>query len=171
MDTKSIYIDFFVSSDLYNLVINDTSCWGLAETKPAVIEITFPGSKKPISKYFPKKTTVYDSNSLGVTCGDECDLVELPDGIYNIKLKASPQSFYKEVRYAKLDQLRQVLDAAYVIALDDECKSCKKEELLTLEFKKLQIEALVRRGDIKRAQSIYDGVKKIADKLSNCENC
>lgn len=171
MDTKSIDVNFFVTSDLYHLVINDISCWGIASEKPAVIEITFPGSKKPIKKYFPKTTTVYDSNSLGMTCGSDCDLAELPDGIYNIKLKASPQSFFHEVRYAKLDQLRRTLDITYVNELDTECVDCRRDELLTLEYKKIQIEALVRRGDIKRAQSIYESVKKRAEKLTNCKNC
>lgn len=169
---KNIEIRFLVQSDLYHLQVEDLSCWGVAKDKPAVIEIYMPGSSKPISKYFPQETTVYDSNSLYNDCYDDCDeLNELPDGIYRINLKASPSSFNYEVNYAKLDQMRRALDLAYIKALNKDCKECDRDKLLTYEYKVKEIEALVRQGDLDTAQHLYTRLKKKIEKNNNCKDC
>ena len=169
---KNIDIRFLVHSDLYHLKVEDLSCWGVAENKPAVIDIYLPGSKKPVSSYFDKRNTIYDSNSLYNDCYDDCeDLVELPDGIYKIELKASPSSFSYEVNYAKLDKLRKSLDLAYVKALKKDCNDCSRDKLLTYEYKFNEIGALVRQGDESTAQELYTRLKKQVDKTNNCKDC
>jgi hypothetical protein len=169
---KNIEVRFLVHSDLYHLKIEDLSCWGISKGKPAVIEITMPGSTKQISKYFPQETTVYDSNSLYNDCYDDCDeLTELPDGIYRIKIKASPSSFNYEVSYAKLDQLRRKLDESYIKSLKKDCGDCDRDMLLTYEFKVKEIEALVRQGDINSAQALYTSLNRRVDKNNNCKDC
>jgi|SRR5699024_4015639 len=169
---KKIDIRFLVSSDIYHLKIDDLSCWSSAKDKPAVIEITLPGSNKPIRKYFPQETVVYDSNSLFNDCYDDCDeLVELPDGIYNIKLMASPSSFNYEVKFAKLDVLQKKLDLAYIKDIDKDCKSCDKKHLIEFEFTKRLIESLVRNGDENKASHLYSTLIKKIEKVIKCKDC
>lgn len=168
---NSIIVDFNVSSNLYFLKIEDLSCWGVSETKPAVIEITLPGYSKPIRKYFPKNNVVYDAESLDLVCNEACVRTELPDGIYKIKLSASPSSFFNEVFYLKTDKLRKTFDLAYISNLSaNECTSCH-QEFISLEFKMRQLEALVRQGEVKQANYLYSKIEKKVNKLKNCKDC
>lgn len=170
--SKKIDIRFSVSSDIYHLKVDDLSCWGISQDKPAVIEITMPGAKKPIKKYFPKTTTVYDSNSLFNNCDGDCDdLVELPDGIYNIKLFASPSKFSYEVNYAKLDRLQKELDLLFIKELDKDCLECDKRYLTEYVFDKMLIESLTRRGDRHRASKIYKDLYNRVKLKLKCKNC
>lgn len=171
--SKNIDVRFLVWSDLYHIKVEDLSCWGSASGKPAVIEITKPAYSKPIKKYFPQESVVYDSCSLDNTCDDcdGCDLQELPDGIYTIKVSASPSSFNYEVRYAKLDKMQRDIDLAFVSTLGDECTSCKKEKLIDFVFDKLRLEALVRSGDLSKGNEIYERLRKDLDKFLNCKGC
>lgn len=172
INTKEIDVRFRVTSDLYNLHIIDDSCWGMAEGKPTVIEITLPGYSSPISSYFQQRDTSYDSNSLKLTCDVEaCKLQELPDGIYHVKIKTSPSKYYYELDYIKLDKLSRSLDLILINGLDDDCQDCSQEFHWEARFTLENIKALVREGEIKRAQSLYKSLMKKADRKLNCKNC
>lgn len=172
-DKKSIYVDFSVSSSLYKLKIEDLSQWGVSANKPAVIEITPPGYDDPyFVQTFNKESTIYDSNCLELSCGDECeDLTELPDGVWKITLKASPSTFSKTAYYLKLDKYRRRLDLAFIKSLDSDCRGCNKKQLLEFMFYEREMEALVRSGDRRRAQQRYLGALADMDSLINCKEC
>ena len=170
--SKKIDIRFSVSSDIYHLKVDDLSCWGISQDKPAVIEITMPGANKPIKKYFPKKTTVYDSNSLFNNCDADCDEnVELPDGIYKIKISASPSKFNYEVNFAKLDKLQKKLDLLFIKELEKDCAECDKRYLLEYTYTKILIESLTRRGDRNRASKEYNDLINRININLKCKNC
>lgn len=164
---QTINIGFDVRSDLYNLYIIDNSCWGIAQNLPAVIEITIPGYKTPYKDYFGKKDTSYDSLSLGLTCGDSCDSVELPDGIYHILLKASPDTFNQEHFYLKTDQLIKMMDQVYV-KLDGSESQCKKD-LFYAKFLLDTAHSALRLSNIKLASERYNDAHKIVSKLNKCK--
>lgn len=166
-------IDFEIVSSLYKIKVIDYSDYGLAKNKPAVIEITPPGYEEPFYKqYFEKEDTVYDSNCLGLTCGDGCeDLVELPDGVWKIVLKASPSSFNMETYYLKLDKLERALNKAFIKYLESDCKDCNKKELMDAKFQIIGMKALVEEGDIARAQDMYKRLKKKLERTIGCKNC
>lgn len=166
---QTINIGFDVRSDLYNLYIIDNSCWGIAQNLPAVIEITIPGYKTPYKDYFSKKDTSYDSISLGLACGDSCDNIELPDGIYHILLKASPDSFNQEHFYLKPDQLIKMMDQIYVKLDVDSCSSQCKRDLFHAVFLLKTAESALRRSNIKLASERYNDSYKIVSKLNKCK--
>lgn len=165
---QTIKVAFDVRSDLYNLYIIDNSCWGISQDLPSVIEITIPGIKKPYKDYFSKKDTAYDSLSLGLTCGESCDGVELPDGIYHILLKASPSSFNEEHFYIKTDQLVKLLDKAYLNVKDMDCNSQCKKDLFEAVFLKDSAESALRTNNIKLASEYYNDSHKLVSRLTNC---
>lgn len=171
MSNKKIRIDFDVRSDLYNLCIVDNSCWGISENLPAVIEILLPGTKQPYKNYFGKKDTCYDSLSLGLTCGDVCDNSELSDGIYTIKIKASPESFFKEYNYLKSDQLQRDIDRAYISFADNVCTNACKSEILEAEFLLRTAHAYNRQSNTKDASEKYRQSKSIIDRIVSCKSC
>lgn len=167
----NIEIDFRISSDLYFLHIQDLSCWGIAQDKPSVIEITMPGYSSPVKRYFYKEDTSYDASSLDMICDDTCPLVELPDGIYHVLIKASPDKFFAEYDYLKLDILQRDIDIAYVESMSNECTDCQRKDLLNIEFQKKVAEAYNRKGLIKEANYAYKTARKALYKILNCQNC
>lgn len=163
----NIDINISVSSSLYFLHVKDLSCWGVAENKPAVIEIKMPGYKKPISKYFDKKDTSYDSLSLGINCGNECDKIELPDGIYDITLKASPDSFSYQTYYLKADKFQKEFDMAFIEAFENEDISRLRE----LEDIVNVTSSYLRMGLVDKAGVAFQEANKKLNRIKNCKNC
>ena len=172
-----IKIDFNISSDIYNLCIEDNSCWGIAKELPAVIEITTPGRPKSVNYEFNKnQTTCFDALDLNMGCGDECDYIELPDGIYHIKLKASPDSFNKEYYYLKTDLIKKSIHHLYIqiIGKDGFKNSCDNpcfKDLMEAENYLRAAESYTYFNQIKKAKQFYDLAKEIVDRLSKCGTC
>lgn len=164
-----INVDFNVRSDLYHLFIDDLSCWGISEELPAVIEITLPGKKKPFKDYFTKQDTAYNSISLGLSCGDECEKIELPDGVYHIKIKASPETFYKEYYYLKADKLMSKIDIALINNINGgvECLDSILEANTYLEVAR----ASVFNSDIRKGKEYYDYSLKLVSRIVECKTC
>lgn len=167
----NINIDFRVESDLYYLHILDLSCWGIAEDKPAVIEITLPGYKKPVKKYFPKKDVSYDSSNLGASCDTSCNKSELTDGIYHIYLKASPETFNHETYYLKTDVFQRDFDKLFIKSLEKDCTDCASKELTEISFRLEASHAYLRMGRISEAGKTFQLARRMLDKMLNCKNC
>lgn len=171
---KKIEIDFQVikTYDPKKLIIADASEWSHIIDKPAIIEITLPGSSNAFTNYITKKNviTVYNSSLLGINCGAACDedLVELPDGIYHIKMKGSPDTFFKERYYMRSEKLQLQLDKIYT-TLGFDIKRQDREIAESLWNCKLLIEAAdasTRRGELGMAADYYKSAKRI---IENCE--
>lgn len=165
-----IDIDFDIVSSLYYLKIIDMSCWGIISESPAVIEITMPGYKHPIKKYFPKEDTIYDAYSLHMTCDDECEKVELPDGIYHVLIKGSPSTYSNEYYYLKADQLVRDLDKGLIKHLNKDCNECGKKEFLEAKFLLEVARTYIRSGMVNKAAEYYKMARKIVDKMT-CKDC
>lgn len=166
-----IDINFRVTSDLYYLHIQDLSCWGIAEKQPAVIEITSPGYRESTKMYFHKKDTSYNATNLHKTCGDDCDLPELSDGIYFIRLVASPEKFNHETYFLKTDKFQKDFDKLYIKELEKDCKDCAREQLREIEFQMLASNAYLRQGQIKKSGEIFKIARKKLDRMLNCKDC
>ena len=152
------------------LLVADFSVWAHIEVKPAVIEINIPGSSEAISFNFIKKATQsFNSNNLYIGC-TECDgeRVDLPDGIYKIRVKGSPDTFFQERYYLKTDLLRIELDKMYIDAGFNFEKSEKK--ILNLSKIELYLKAAkahTRQGDLYQANRFFTQALNLTD----CRNC
>lgn len=108
---ECIHIDFDVleTNNPKKLMIGDTSSnWLHAENEPAYLYITLPSSKKEKIFTFTKKSiTVFNSNNLGFSIPNgnckQDEYVDLPDGIYKIKLQSVFEDQYSEKYYLKTD--------------------------------------------------------------------
>lgn len=175
-------INFSVLSkeDYFNpqiLFIADTSKWLHLEDKPSIIEIQTPGAKHPIVNYFDKKAiNTFNSIDLNLNCPtcDKLEMHDLPDGIYNITLKASPSSFQKNRKHLRTTKARLEL-AKYLISLNLGCESEEnkqlQEEVLTISLLLDSAEANVSHDNLQTASDEYQLAKKKIEKLSNCKNC
>lgn len=164
-------IDFRISSDLYYLHITDLSCWGIVKDKPAIIEITLPGYTKPIKKYFNKVDTSYDALNLDMICEDVCPKIELPDGVYNVKITASPGTFYKEHSYLKLDKFEVNFDKLRIQSLTKDCTDCSRKELNEIDFMIKASKSFMMFSRVSEATDAYKKANKIMDRLLNCKDC
>lgn len=175
-------IDFTVFNregffDPYTLYIADNSAWVHLEEKPSVIEIYTPGSKAPVVNYFDKKSiNNFNSIGLNLNCPTDCgiELQELPDGIYNITLKASPSSFFKNKKHLRTTKIRLEI-AKYLISLNLGCESKESKDQLQkiMEINLLldSAEANVIFDNLQTANEEYQLAKRKVEKLTNCKNC
>jgi len=107
-----IHIDFevFETGNAKILSVADTSDWLYAENKPSYISIKIPGSSKYKTVSFKKwAVNNFNSHNLGISClkGDctKETYVNLPDGIYTIKLLSGYEDIEKEKYYLKTDEI------------------------------------------------------------------
>ena len=174
-----INIDFQIldTKDPRILMIADSSSWGHIENKPSIIEIILPAEKNPIVHFFNKKQiNIFNSLNLALNCVNECgesELIDLPDGIYTITLKGSPDSFKMTRKYLRTTLLQLELDKVF-INLNLLCKNNDLGLLNILDEISLLIkaaEANVRFDNIKKAQELYFMAQDLIKKTKNCKGC
>jgi hypothetical protein len=177
---KKIHIDFQIydSNDPKRIIILDTSIWANIEDKPAVIEILTPGEKDPVVYVYTKNgITILNSHTLGLncsTCGDT--FYDIPDGIYEITVKGSPDKFYKKRHYLRTTIIQSRIDELLVKHYTSDCGECTENSLeisKILRYKDLLsvAEAFVRKGHICQAQEILFKVQYFINKFNNCRKC
>ena len=131
----NININFTVFSDspMY-ISIADLSDWLYAINLPAYLSITIPGSKKPkVFSFTKERINVFNSHNLGLSClkGDctEEEYVELPDGIYTIKIISGYVGIDKERYYLKTDKIElELAKSITLIGFDFTDESFKKSK-------------------------------------------
>lgn len=174
-----INIDFQIwdSNDPEKIIILDTSLWQHIEDKPSIMEIVIPGDKDPVVLYYSKNSVnILNSLNLGLNCSDCGDtFTDLPDGVYEITVKGSPDKFYKKRYYLKTTTLQNKLDDVLIKHYSD-CKNCAEnsEDISKiLRYKDLLsvAEAFIRKGHACNAQEIIFHIQSIVKKFNNCRKC
>lgn len=175
MSFNKIKVDFQVinTDDPKVLVIADTSEWGVIKDTPTIIEVTTPGSRNPITNYYDQgEFNILNSATLGINCGAKCkeDLVDLPDGVYKIKVIGSPEKYNKERYYFRNEKLKLRLAEVY-IKLGRDIKQGNKQEAEMLWIAELLIkasESATKLGYIGEASDFYMQASKIVKNSLNC---
>lgn len=178
--TGDIKIDFQVydSGDPDILMIMDFSNWALIESQPAVIQITVPGSIKPIMFNFEKgQINAYNSTNLGTSCTAGCgegEVSSLPDGIYEIKLEGSPNTYFKKRYYLKTDKTRLELDKIIFklgLNFEQELVEEKIKGIQLIDFLLMAAKSSTKLGEISYASSHFKEVLRLIEKEKNCISC
>ena len=165
-------IDFQVleTFDTRYLSVADYSDWGLAESRNAIIEITLPASDKPVTHYFDKKAiNRFNSILLGLNCSGVENL-DLPDGIYTITVKGSPDKYKKTRTFLKTTQTKLKLDTILI----NNVSSCNDidgkivDEILEIEILIKAAEANIRYGNECEAFELFQKAQKLIDRKLNC---
>lgn len=174
-----INIDFQIlgSNDPRFLNISDYSIWGQIESKPSIIEIIAPGEEFPWVHFFKKgQQNVITSVDLGLSCPSDCgeiEFLDLPDGIYTITVKGSPDSFNKSRKYLRTELIQLELDKMY-INLDLLCKNKDVDILNTLTDIDLLLKAAsanVRHDNICTAQELFFKAQDLIEQAKGCNGC
>lgn len=180
MSSLSVVVDFIILSgeeDPERIFIADASNWGVAQNSPVYLQVTPAGASQPINLTFAKnKFIILNSVNLGLSCFiDSCDeqeLVELPDGIWEICLQSSFENLKKRRYFLKDDSLRLEIDKIYIrLGLEYDQNSTIIKGLRRIEHFLISAKAFIKRGDIVRAKRAYDEALKTTEKYSNCKDC
>lgn len=180
MDTPIIDFTVFNREGFFDpntLYIADNSYWLHLENKKSIIEIQTPGSKAPVVNYFDKKAiNNFNSFNLALSCPtcEKKELSELPDGIYNITLKASPSSFNKNRKHLRTTKARLEL-SKYLISLNIGCEGNINRQAVN-QIKEISLlldsaEINVMFDNIQTANDEYQMAVKKLKKLTNCVGC
>lgn len=158
-------LDFQIlkNDDPRYILVADISEWNHIKELPSIIEVTVPGSKEPIVYYYSKNTiTSLNSVNLYLNCGTGCgcdgeDHNFLPDGIYNIKIKGSPDTFFREKKHLQTAKLRLELDKMYIKANLD---SPNSDLSVNKNFERIDLlltaaEANIRQDNVNTAYDLY----------------
>lgn len=169
--TDKINLDFqvFATGDPNLLIIVDTSVWGIIEDKPAIIEVTTPGTNKTYVADFEKgQVNVFNSSNLLISPIGVYN--PLSDGLYRITLKGSPDSNCKHRDYLKTDNARLSLADMYIaLGLENDPETVKlKEKLLDIKLLIEGAEACILKG---KNQKGLIRLKRAIDDLKEFENC
>lgn len=176
---RNIDLDFQVydSNDPKKIIILDTSVWEHISNKPSIIEIITPGMKNPIVLNYKKNSVnILNSHNLKLncgTCGEE--YYDLPDGIYEITIKGSPDRFNKKRFYLKTTTIQSKLDELLINNYDLE-SDCNTDIILTQKILRYRdlisvADAFIRKGFISDANKIVNNIIEFIDKSKNCKRC
>lgn len=172
MASNNVNIDFsfYEDYDVKTLIVIDTSCWSYISDEPAIIEITKPGSSTPIVNWFAKESvTIFNSISLSGECYDcgDNETYDLPDGMYEVTVKGSPDTFCKTKTYLRTARLRRDMDN--LLTKGTGCnKAIEVDEFMQMEFLLRSSEAHIRSGKIQCGMDIYRKLRSKVDSKLNC---
>ena len=170
LDTINLDFQVLSTADPKILVVIDTSVWGFIEDKHSIIEIVTPGTEKIVTYSFVKgKTNVFNSSNLLLSPLGVYN--DLPDGIYRITVKGSPDTNCVHRDFLKTDKARLELDELYInLGTDITRKNIElKQELLDIDCLIRAAEALVRRGKLKKGYSFFKKAIRYINDYKECE--
>ncbi len=141
MATVKLDLLFPETHDSKRLLIADVSAYPVPFTiNNPTIEITPPSFPQVTLAFTNGGFTVYDSMSLGITCSDvDCQLIELPDGIWYVKYSITPAyQYFVNKSILRVNKLQEKLDRVYLkldfMQCDDAIKEEDKEILDTIQL-------------------------------------
>lgn len=175
---NNIEIDFEIydTLDTKTFIVLDNSNWENLENKPSIIEIILPGKIDPVVRFYDKGVNKFNSKRLFLNC-DTCNhsFEDLPDGIYDITVKGSPDIFNKNKKYLRLTKTKLDLSeiyASYGLECFNNDKDIKNKfnHINEINFLLRSAEANVRRDNVSTAQKLLFKAQKLIKK-HNCKNC
>jgi hypothetical protein len=178
-DIGKIKLNFQVldSGDPEILLVADYSRWRVIKNMPAYLEIKTPNRDEPIVSVFAKeKTNGFNSLSLNLSSHIDCEenTEKLPDGIYNIQLKAGKDGErVLEKNYLKKDNFQNDLDEVW-IKLDLEYSIFNTEimnKLLVIEGLLRAASANARKGLIPQAKDAFKLATTRLKAYKECKDC
>lgn len=174
-----IKIDFdVIQSTVQTLWVGDSSDWVHAEVLPAALEVTLPGSKKPLTFSYKKNAiTSLNSHNLGITClkGDCTDEVygDLPDGVYTITVKSGFTNFETTKYYLKTDRIELEVSKIVIKHGFEYSKSDKnfRDKIYDIDWLVKVAKAHAKLGDFVKADRFFTQAKEELKSFGNCKDC
>lgn len=160
------------TNDPKRIYVADISDWDVIEQYDSFIEILAPGSMTPVTFPFEKGgMSTITAVTLGIQGPNTAveNLVNIPDGIYRIKVYGTPNSYYKEKAFLKADQFQIRYDQILLSTLGNCTVASSYDKELFIEIRVLMLAAManVRLGNDCEAEKLYNEAYKLLKKI-NC---
>lgn len=169
-----IFLD--THSSLY-LAIGDVSTYptGFNPSTPT-IEITPPSFPTKSLAFVVGSVQVYNSNTLGLTTGDNCANIALPDGLYTVKYSVYPAYLYYVTKtFMRVDNLQARWDDAWLkldlFKCDEAIKYEQNQQLSLIEDYMNGAISAANKCANKLAMELYTKASKLMDKFQNNACC
>ena len=179
MSNQTIKIDFqtLESKNPQFLLIADLSVWEYAESLPANVLITLPGSTIPLI-YSWKKNAInsFNSNNFGISCVVSCDeqaYIDVPDGIYTITLKSGYEDVERTRYYLKTDRFENQLSKVIIkngFEYDPKDRNFR-DNIFQIKWMLLTAQSLAHQGDFVSAAHNFEEAKKLLNTYIDCKDC
>lgn len=171
-------IDFLIvdSNDPKTIVLMDTSTY-LEQPELPVIDVIPPGYTGYIQiPYLPNSTIVLNSDDLKFT--DNCEfeyLADLPDGVYQIKMKVCPYNqLFKKQCFLK-DTIFYRNYQTLLLSFDQGCDSYDtdslKSQMLDLDILVQSAKAEVAMCNVDRGVQKFQAAMSALDRINQKLNC
>jgi microsomal dipeptidase-like Zn-dependent dipeptidase len=154
------------------IAIADLSTWSYLSEKPSEVDIKIAGYSNFVTLEWKKDAlNIFNSYNLQQNCKDCGDeLVDLPDGIYEIVVKGKPSSSFSETSKFIRTYLMNLEIDKVLISTDFSCGGNEEvmEKLQEIDFLIKSAEANVRYDNISKAAELMELADKRLKKLKNC---
>ena len=170
-----VKIDFQIieTQDSRRILVSDFSEWLHLDKEQSSIEVTVP-NKPPVMLPF-KKFAINGLNSanLGLGCDAEGNLLDLPDGIYKIRVLGCADQFQKTKYYLKNDIAQGKLDKLFTLVDYDSINVDKdrRDKLLTMDYLMRTAESATRQGNLTLAEEFFTTVVEQINNYLRCDDC
>lgn len=180
MTYTDINIDFTVTESWNpaTFLVDDNSYWQVIKDKPAIIEIETPGgASHSVNVYTKEGRNNFNSVNLGLNCptGDceDVELLPLPDGIYTITVKGSPDSFRKTKKYLRTTNFRMKLMKYKIELYSSMCDVCEKmrNKVIDMEMLLDAAAANIMEDNCKEAQRLFYKAQEMLNTIKECKTC
>lgn len=170
MALENINIDFQIirTGDPNIMILCDTSQWAHIKDSPATMEITLPSEKVIVHHIAKNQNNVLNTSNLYISPYGK--FYTLPDGIYKITVKGSPDD-YSKTRYVIRDEKLQ-LDVDKLFLNNFDKKDEKINSVIDDVNKMMEgSRAAMRRGEKALAVKYYKEAKSIFENYEQCKDC
>jgi hypothetical protein len=175
---NSYNIDFFVidGNDTKSIIILDNSTYLDPPDKP-LLEIILPGFTGYVSiPYRPNNYTILNSDSLDLTAScDYTELIDIPDGIYQIKMKICPyEELHNKKCYLKTSSFYKKFQEVLLTAdlYEDTYEgSALKNSVVDVDLLMQSALASVQKCDLDNGIRLYTTANKKLNQIVNKLNC
>lgn len=163
------YLNFFIldTDDTKTLIFVDTSDYMQNPENP-LLEVAMPGMNKyTLVNIVARKINSLSSNSLNITPQvlNECDLLDLPDGVWTFKYKICPYEYINISKvYLRTVNLMKKLNSI-VKDIDDTSDEDSKSEILDIFILMQSARASAELGHIQKASDKYNIANEKVDSL------
>lgn len=180
---EKIQIDFQIldTGDPRVLMIADNSVWGRIDNKTKIIEIVLPGGDPSkdgdvVTHYYQAhQINAFNSFSLGITCDTTCDAeyMNLPDGVYTITVKGSPDTYKLTKLWLKTDNTQLELDKLFITYYNacGENNKCFKDLIFDIQMLLDGARASVRFSDVCKGQELLYRAQELIERVRRCKKC
>ncbi len=155
------------SNSLMKIVFVDESNYEGVATGVVSMEITPPGFNKINVQFTPNSFNIYDSDSLGISCGA---FTNIPDGVYTVKYSVPKFNQFIQKSFLRTELIFCKYGKVLLsLHLEEDCKDTSS--FSKLDDARRMIDAAISAAnncDVNLAYQLYNKADNILNQIKDC---